>query len=470
MRPLRVADLWSWKGTIDRAPYALWGVVLALAKLAIDQAIWPEVRDPGVHWPWIYWVPGRLLGALSSSPEQGRALLPVALAALPFAWSGIVLTLARLRSAGLPTGLVLLFFVPVVNVLLFLVLCALPAQPGKTEGLSARARSLLRIAPRDPFASAALSVVLVVPPSTGLVFLAASRLGDYGWGLFLGIPFLLGLAAAWIHGYREPRSLRGSIAVAMAALGLTALAILLCALEGVICILMAIPIALPIALLGACVGHVLQRSRTPAEPGAVLGGIALFFPLFCALEKRVEPQPEWIELSTALDVAAPPEIVWREIVAFAELPPPTELLFRAGVAYPIRAEIEGSGVGAVRRCVFSTGAFVEPIEVWDEPRALEFGVVEQPPSMRELSPYPEIAAPHLEHYLESHRGRFLLVPLEGGGTRLVGTTWYSNRMWPSGYWRLWSDAIIHSIHRRVLEAIRARAEARAPAHSSSGTR
>ena len=46
------------------------------------------------------------------------------------------------------------------------------------------------------------------------------------------------------------------------------------------------------------------------------------------------------------------------------------------------------------------------------------------------------------------------------GTRLEGTTWYQHGLWPSQYWRLWSDAIIHKIHLRVLRHIRDEVEAR----------
>ena len=70
-----------------------------------------------------------------------------------------------------------------------------------------------------------------------------------------------------------------------------------------------------------------------------------------------------------IKINAPPEAVWKQVVAFSEIPPPTELLFRAGIAYPVRAEITGHGPGAVRHCVFSTGPFVEPIEIWDRARA-----------------------------------------------------------------------------------------------------
>jgi hypothetical protein len=31
-------------------------------------------------------------------------------------------------------------------------------------------------------------------------------------------------------------------------------------------------------------------------------------------------------------------------------------------------------------------------------------------------------------------------------------------MWPNGYWGIWSDAVIHGIHLRVLDHIRQEAE------------
>jgi hypothetical protein len=35
-------------------------------------------------------------------------------------------------------------------------------------------------------------------------------------------------------------------------------------------------------------------------------------------------------------------------------------------------------------------------------------------------------------------------------------------MWPAPYWRLWSDAIIHTIHARVLKHVKSLAEQEAP--------
>jgi len=183
-------------------------------------------------------------------------------------------------------------------------------------------------------------------------------------------------------------------------------------------------------------------------------------PFLMGAERAGQPAPELMEVATVVEIDAPPERVWPFVIAFAELPPPAESLFRAGVAYPIRAEIFGEGVGAVRHCTFSTGAFVEPIEVWDPPRRLKFGVTRQPPAMKELSPWEGLQPAHVSDFLVTRAGQFLLEPLPGGRTRLTGSTWYSHKMWPAAYWRIWSDSIIHAIHRRVMEHIKTRSEAK----------
>ncbi|MGH7150622.1 MAG: hypothetical protein ACREIU_07990, partial [Planctomycetota bacterium] len=143
---------------------------------------------------------------------------------------------------------------------------------------------------------------------------------------------------------------------------------------------------------------------------------------------------------------------------FPPLPPPTELVFRLGVAAPIGARIEGEGVGAIRRCIFTTGEFVEPIEVWAPGRELAFSVVAQPDPMRELTLWRGPRPPHLDGYLESTRGQFLLEPLPGGRTRVIGRTWYRTNMVPEAYWRLWADRIIEAIHLRVLRHVASLAE------------
>ncbi|MBL7685816.1 MAG: hypothetical protein JNK65_07290, partial [Deltaproteobacteria bacterium] len=180
----------------------------------------------------------------------------------------------------------------------------------------------------------------------------------------------------------------------------------------------------------------------------------LLIPNALAAEQTLDLKPSLFQNVTTLEISAPPEKVWKHIVGFTEIPDPTELLFRLGIAYPIRAQLDGRGVGALRHCIFSTGEFLEPIEVWDEPRQLKFSVISQPAPMQEWTPYRNIHPAHLDSYLRSNGGQFLLTPLAGGKTRVEATTWYWHDIWPASYWHVWSDYIIHKIHLRVLRHIK----------------
>jgi hypothetical protein len=231
------------------------------------------------------------------------------------------------------------------------------------------------------------------------------------------------------------------------------------AIEGAICILMAAPIALGLAWLGGSLGYSIQGNYWGAKRGAaMLSVVLLAMPGVFGVERAVALKPPRFVVRTAINIQARPDEVWHQVVAFAEIPAPTEMLFRAGIAYPIRAEITGRGVGAMRRCIFSTGPFLEPIEVWDEPRLLKFGVTANPAPLNEMTPYGHIEPRHLHGYFVSEQGQFLLTPLPNGGTRVEGTTWYRDAIWPAAYWRLWSDYVIHRIHLRVLKHIKEAAE------------
>jgi hypothetical protein len=163
-------------------------------------------------------------------------------------------------------------------------------------------------------------------------------------------------------------------------------------------------------------------------------------------------------VESSIEIAAAPMIVWPRVIEFQPLPPPGEFIFRLGVAAPMRAHIDGAGVGAVRQCVFSTGAFVEPITRWEPGLTLDFDVTASPPPMTEWSPYKNVHPPHLDGFLRARRGEFRLVALGNGRTRLEGRTWYEIEMGPEGYWQLWSDYLIHRIHMRVLEHIKRESE------------
>jgi hypothetical protein len=290
-----------------------------------------------------------------------------------------------------------------------------------------------------------LSLVILVGGGFALL-----KTGLYGFSIFVLFPVLLGGFASWV--FRPASGLR---AAGIGALAVTAAlsSFLLLGGDGLICIAMALPLALPLGALGGWLGYRAGSSKVTAPGVAML----LLLPSASLIWDAKAP-PRVFEVRSAIEIGATPEQVWRHVVTFSELPEPDEWFFRAGLAYPKRARIEGSGPGAIRYCEFSTGPFVEPIEVWNQPRLLRFRVTENPAPMHEWSPYAQVLPKHLHGYMVSKQGEFQLTALADKRTLLEGTTWYQHGLWPAEYWRWWSDAIIHRIHLRVLNHIRTLAE------------
>lgn len=457
------SNLWTWDGRIGRQRYALVGFFAFAVKFLIDRV----VAGAFFHRAWLPWsyvmfplrpsVPWNATG--TGEPIFAATML---LVAIPFIWLGVSLTVQRLRDAGQPLWLVVLFFVPVINILFLLLLCVMGSHPQAELRQAApwpETRGLDSWIPRSKVGAAMVAIGATL--AAGLLFAAISiqLMKTYGLGLFVAAPFCLGLFSVLVYSYHEGRSLGQCVTVALLPVALLGGVLVVVAFEGLICILMAAPFAVALAAFGGMVGFAIQSRYWLARGSpAMLSVVLLFTPAFAGMEHILKPQPGTFVVKSAIEVQAPPEVVWKKVVAFSEIAPPRELIFRAGIAYPIRAEMIGNGPGAVRHCVFSTGAFVEPIKIWDEPRLLRFGVTENPPPMHELTPYGNIKAPHLHGYFVSHQGQFLLTALPAGRTRLEGTTWYTHTMWPEIYWHWWSDYVIHRIHMRVLVHIRQEVE------------
>jgi uncharacterized membrane protein YhaH (DUF805 family) len=458
-----LSGLWRWDGTIDRGPYALIGLLGFAIKNNLDRLVAVLV----FHRSWSilsYWIPsGKIVSINALSSADARFFAALTAMALPFIGVGVVLTAKRLRSIGLPSWLVVLFFAPFVNLLFFLLLSLLPSrqQANRAEGPPPAPIPFLdRLIPDDPWGSAALAVVLTVMTGALAALLGTRLLATYGWGLFVALPFCLGLGSVLLYSYHGPRSYSSCVQVACFSVILAGLVLLLVAAEGLTCLLMALPIVLPLAGMGGSLGYAIQRRPLASGSPSLLLLVTLYGPGLMGVEHIARPRAPLFAVRTAIEVNAPPQEVWKRVVAFSEIAQPREWFFRTGIAYPIRAEISGHGAGAIRRCMFTTGPFVEPIEIWDEPRLLRFTVTSNPVPMAEWSPYTAIHPRHLDGFLVSRQGQFLLRPLPGGRTLLEGTTWYQHHLWPAEYWRLWSDAIIHRIHLRVLKHVKQLAESR----------
>jgi uncharacterized membrane protein YhaH (DUF805 family) len=441
-----------WFGVSDRVrplPYAASGLALGAFKYTVEAfVIWHYSAT--IFWPVDFLNPtfGACVRLLQAAPEW----IPWSffIWTLPFMWIAVTMSVRRMADAGESPWAGLLVVIPAVNYVFMLAACCLPSEADAPWFPSSQTPSR-----DDREKSAALAVGSSLIVGGLMLWCSVYLFSTYGTTLFLGAPLLMGATAGYIYNRAHPRGYWASAGIGFAAVFVGGCALLLFALEGLVCVAMALPLLLPVGALGGLVGKVI--ADTARRPPIELVGAILALPILAAVESHLVRAPENVVLTT-VEIDAPIEVVWKHVIDFPEITEPQAWYFSWGIASPQRARIAGRGVGATRYCNFTTGAFVEPITHWEEPARRAFDVAEQPDPMIELSPYRNVHPPHLNHYLRSTHGEFRLVQLSEGRTLLEGRTWYEFDMFPQSYWTLWSDFFIHRIHERVMLHIKRIAE------------
>jgi uncharacterized membrane protein len=305
------------------------------------------------------------------------------------------------------------------------------------------------------------AIVLAVAAGGALAALSIYVLHLYGLALFLGVPFVLGfVSTALLPAGQPPTFARCAGAGVLAALVLSLL-FLGFGWEGLICIVMAVPLAIPGILLGAAVAYRLVHQRDRGHGASATMLLVAAVAALTVAEAAMRSEPRTIYLAEDAQVVnAEPARVWSTIVTLGELAPPADPLLHTGIAVPRRTKIVQACNGGLRVCTLSTGVLVERIDAWQPSRRLAWRALDTPPPMRELNPLHEVDAPHLHGFYTNVRGEFALEPLGGGRTRLVRRTWYRLDLYPGAYWRIWCDFGASRIHRFVLEHVRREAERR----------
>lgn len=454
---LRRSHWWNCDRSLDRVTYAGIGVTLMLVKYIVEAGVIRFVMGR-FYSPLDFINP--LASARSRFTEGGPAWINPAWLAwtLAFVTVAVILTIRRAVDAGASPWLGLGILVPIAN---FVVMIAMAVLPSKEQP----APSSATLRPVERSTAASQTAAMLVGTGIGALYalcltvISVYLFNSYGAALFFGTPVIAGTFAAYTYNFHERRGWISTLLISLAPVVLLGLGLILLAFEGAVCLLMALPLMFPPALVGGIAGKAIaDLKRADLARRRELIGCLLALPAIAFGESRLSDSYEYC-VESSVDVEAPLETVWNRVVDFPPIQSPSPLMFRLGIAEPKGARIDGRGVGAVRNCDFTTGSFEEPITTWAPPRRLAFDVTKQPDPMIELSPYSDVHPPHLKRSFRSTRGEFLLKPQGATGTRLTGRTWYRIDLAPAGYFTFLADRIIHQIHLRVLEHVKALAEA-----------
>jgi len=402
------------------------------------------------------------LGKPIDSLNEPYAWLLIALATGALA-AAAWLTYARARklASDFPALWALLACIPILGIGVALWLGSLTDEEGASEG-----RTSWRIAGQLAVPALVCGVL-----TFGLTHLAEAKLVEQhvleqrteylSFSILVALPLVTAAIAGFVSA-RAGRRPGESIGAAMMTMMIVLTALGFAAMEGVICVLMAAPFVGFLALIGALIGHGLAKLTN--RPAHQVQSAAWLLILFVAGgESLTPPNPVEDTVSSEVIIEASPAQVWAQLKDIRGLPKPTEPLFVFGVAHPLEAFVVGEGgVGAQRVCRLSTGDMPELVSVWVPEKELKFTVLDTPPAMREATFFGrELDAPHLHSTYASLDGGFRLEALPGNRTRLIGTSHYALTIAPATYWNAWTRHIVAQVQLRVMNHVKAKAEAAA---------
>jgi hypothetical protein len=454
-------SLFSFRGGISWRSYVLASVALLIAQglsqyfmadylLTLPYA-WHRISAAAADWnTWVRF-PASLVGLVMWGAGEWTAefwlLIPALLLDLAIAWMLVALSVRRARSTGSSLLCACLVLVPVIQIPAVIWLSTRPDYTPAADAVDERVS--LEVAFKGLLAGVMLTLVLAVT-STLLLHV-------YGFGLFLASPFFIGCTTAYIANRSAPISQRSTTRLVFGACFLGGVGLLTCALEGLVCLVMAIPLIMVVAWLGGLAGRAIATKGAGGAPGSTAMSVAVL-PLLFAVDLIAPPMAAFDNVES-IEVAATDQQVWDAIVHMGPIPDPPIAPFRWGLAYPMSGTIQGSGVGAIREGVFSTGVAYERVTAWEPGRRLEFIVLSDPPTMHELSPHDHVNAPHVHGYFRTLDARFAITPLANGHTRLSLATRHELDLNPAFYWLPITKWAVHANKSRVLAHFARQAEA-----------
>ncbi|RZK09583.1 MAG: hypothetical protein EOO46_13435 [Flavobacterium sp.] len=112
---------------------------------------------------------------------------------------------------------------------------------------------------------------------------------EYGIFIFFLIPFFLGFSPAMLYRKKNDLAYKEVRNIAFTSLGIYSVCLMVFAIEGLICILMAAPLALLFTWIGSLLGYSLIKRR-PNSASSTYLILFLALPAFSFLEKGSEPE------------------------------------------------------------------------------------------------------------------------------------------------------------------------------------
>ena len=261
-----------------------------------------------------------------------------------------------------------------------------------------------------------------------------------GSAIFIAVPFVASLTIGVLVNNIKHIALCGLSGC------LFALSILFgMGLEGILCALMAAPLAAAAMIVAELLVYVLKFmfKKDEFNSGKHLTILLLLSPLLiAAVDKAEEPQrttPAVQTISSATLVEAPIGQVWQARGRFVSMEGPLPCLLQPGaLPVPNRCTLDRPGVGGVRTCYFDKGTITQRVTEWEQPSRMSF----------------EVTGDTLpgNHWLTFSTAGYTLAEV-AVKTRVTRHTTIESQLWPRWYWAPIERLGVRSEHDFVLRSL-----------------
>lgn len=255
---------------------------------------------------------------------------------------------------------------------------------------------------------------------------------EYGWVIFFLLPFCAGLLTGFVSLHRL-----GWAGLALACL-IFFLLLLIGQLEGFICVLMSLPLIVPIILLGRWISILIARSIKKESQRMSISLAPLFlFLLGWYTEQNSPEQPEAIEeVSTHISLPVSSLQAYHAIKSVDTLDAELPLLMKIDLPIPQKCILEEEVVGGLRTCYFEGGTITERITRLEPGKVLAMDVIDYQLTGRKWLGFKEAI--------------YLFDSLGPNQCQVTRITTYSSRLYPRFYWQPLEEIGIQQEHEFVL--------------------
>lgn len=273
-------------------------------------------------------------------------------------------------------------------------------------------------------------------------------------------PFTVGAIAVYFAADKQPISVKKTLSVASLAMLFFLLGLSLLLLEGMVCIVLILPVFFIAAILGGLAMSMVNNRYLSKAKTTLHSFLVLPF-LLNPVEAQLPNDPHMGMVKSSVVIEAKAEDIFNQLTHVRKIQK-GELGFSfmhwIGLPRPIEASMNDIGVGAIRTSKWEMGVqFKERITRWEKGKRLHYEFIIPKGSIPR-----EALDRHVElggDYFTVLHGGYDIQAIGKGRCRLTLNTVYKNKSHLNLFGRIWAYWVLNDFHYSILKLMKRRSEA-----------